>query len=287
MKRNAIIRICIYSLLLILLLCLLLSGINGFRGLSTWLSRGDRGEWGDGSLTAADKPRNFDASAVSSLEIDWAVGDILIQHTDAGQIMVSEQRGEKSEPMVVSCKNGRLKIEYSEGGHVWFGIHNNIPSKNLTISLPKGWTGEMLDVDMAGGSVKLTDMTFDEMEFDGASAELTLENCTLRTLDIDAASGSVSFSGSLDVLDMDGASADFTGVFENKPFRLTVDGMSGSLDITLPTDCGFTANLDGLSSSFNCDLPVSTRNGAYIAGDGSCKIDADGMSMTVTVRYAE
>lgn len=289
MKNNAIIRICIYSLLLVLLIALLLGGLNSFSPLRRFVEGGPNSHAEYSPQRVGDGFSNvtsFAASGVSDLEIDWASGDILIQKADIDVIDIQETSSSSGKPLHVTLKNGTLKIEFHKPEHAWFSL-SGLPSKDLTVTVPQNFELRELDLDVASSKVTVLNMTVGNVEFDGADGELDLESCTLRDLDIDAASGKVLFSGSLDTLDMDGASADFEGIFTNAPARLTIDGMSGSLDVALPKDTGFTANIDGMSCNFTSDLPVTSKNGAYISGDGAVKIDADGMSVDVTVRYGE
>ena len=96
--------------------------------------------------------------------------------------------------------------------------------------------------------------------------------------------GEVIFSGHLDCLDFDGASGDCTLKLTNCPSSIDLDGMSGDLDITLPSDCGFIVNSDGLSSDFTTDFDIKTINGSHHYGDGSCRIEVDALSGRVCIR---
>ncbi|MDO5401120.1 MAG: DUF4097 family beta strand repeat-containing protein [Eubacteriales bacterium] len=288
MKNNAIIRICIYSLLLLLLLAVLLWGLNGFSLFHHWVEGGpdSHAEYAPQRLDGTSDAATFSPAEVSALDIDWAAGDICIQKDDTDLIRIAEDSAGGAEPMSVTLKSGDLHIEYAQRRNRWFGF-GSMTDKNLTITVPRDFDLSELDLDVASCNVTVSDMTIGELDFDGADGDLILEGCTIGELDFDGASGDVVFTGSLDVLDMDGASTDFEGIFTNCPAVLTMDGMSGKLDVTLPRDSGFTAKVDGMSCNFESDLPVKTQNGAYVCGDGRCKITAEGMSMDVTVRYAQ
>lgn len=288
MKSSAIIRICIYSLLLVLLIALLLGGLTRFGAARRRMKGGadSHAEYRPRQADGFANVTSFASSEVGKLDIDWAAGDILIQKGDVDAIDIREESYGSSKPMVITQKNGTLKIEFSNREYPWVGI-SHPASKDLTVTVPRDFRLRELDLDVASSRVTIAGMTIDEIEFDGADGELALTNCTVQELDIDTASGDVTFSGSLDTLDMDGASTAFVGVFQNQPHRLVIDGMSGSLDVTLPKDTGFTASVDGMSCKFNSELPVTGQNGTYVCGDGAVKIDADGMSVRVTVRYAE
>lgn len=279
MKNNAIMRIVIYSLLILVLLVLLFTVILG----QNWF-RFDRRHDSASLTQMGGEPTPWPAGDVHGIEIEWAMGDIVIRTGDTDEILVREEKAEDADPMVVGTKNGKLVITFWRKQSFGFGFNTSMPRKDLYITVPEGWTARELDFDIAKGDLILENLKVDQVDFDGADVDFNIQNCALGSLDVDTADGSVQFTGTLEELDMDGASTDFTGSFDNVPRLLKMDGMSGSMDITLPKDAGFTAVLDGMSCRFTSDLATSHVGGAYTYGDGRCRIDADGMSMSVNVK---
>ena len=58
------------------------------------------------------------------------------------------------------------------------------------------------------------------------------------------------------------------------------------MDLTLPEDCGFTVILDTLSGSCSTEQDTVKRDKKLIHGDGTCKIEVDGLSSSVHIRKA-
>ena len=231
-------------------------------------------------VTAADN--------VQEIEINWVAGDIIIMETDVDEITISESDVTDKKYSMVWHSNGRkLKLAFCED-HLLdgFGISFSADlSKDLYIEVPKGWEGHSIEIDAASANVEMHNITLKELDIDGASGTCDLQNCNIGDLDIDAASGSIYYSGILDSLDLDGASASFTADLQNTPSRIDMDSMSGSLDIALPEDCGYTLTMDGLSSTFRSDFHgTEMKNKSHIYGDGRCRIDVDGMSCEVTIQ---
>ena len=106
----------------------------------------------------------------------------------------------------------------------------------------------------------------------------------MEKLDLDTASGDVRFSGSLQQLDCDAASANIVLELTNVPGSIDLDTASGDLDVTLPGYAGFQVTLESLSGRFESDFDAVRRNGTYIWGDGKCRIDVAAMSGDVIVR---
>ena len=168
--------------------------------------------------------------------------------------------------MTYSQRGNTLKISYSKPG-IQIGF-TSLPSKDLTITVPKDWVCA-------------------ELELDGASLDICINGLNVKEFDIDGASNTIDFTGSFNSLSCDGASCKMNIVCINKPSEIDMDGAACSLTLTLPQDCGFQVQLEGLSCDFNSDFDYTGSNGSYSYGDRHCKIDADGISYEIDIRKGE
>ena len=212
-----------------------------------------------------------DPSAIREIKIEWISGSVTVEPGDVQEITFLESgNGTDKYEMVWKQSGDELVIQYSKDSSIaGFGLHFGDGSKDLTVTVPTDLT--------------VRDMIIREMEIDSASGTAKFENCTVSSLDVDTASGDVTFTGSLNELDFEAASASFTGVLENVPDQVNMDSMSGDLTLTLPEDAGFTVSLDAMSSDFSSDFPTVKKNKSYVCGDGHCKIDVDAMSGDVSI----
>lgn len=227
---------------------------------------------------------DFDASRISDIEILWAAGEIRIEPSDeVTSIQVRESSTDEKYPMVCSISEGTLKIQFCKESLKFPSFGVDSVAKDLVITVPADWICHELDIDAAAANVTIRNLTIGELDFDGASGHCTLENCHITDVDVDAASGDLIFSGTLDTLEFDGASANCTLNLTNCPSHIAVNGMSGQLDITLPSDCGFTAKISGLSCKFFTDFPVSSQGDAHHYGDRTCLIQVETLSGTVNI----
>lgn len=255
MKTNAILRIVIYSLVILLLLGLLLMGMGA--GMFTFNIQLDYRTGGS----------SVDAAGIRQLEIDWASGSILMQTADTDQITFTESGSfNDDQAMIYEVKNGTLSLKYSKPA-IQIGFVS-MPSKDLVITVPQDWSCR-------------------ELELDGAALDLEIIGLTIGSLDIDGASNTIHFNGAVETVDIDGASCEITMVCADRPQSIDMDGASCQLELTLPADCGFQVQMDGLSCDFNSELNYTSDNGDYMYGDRYCKIDADGMSCEVSIRTGE
>lgn len=296
MRTNAIIRIVLFSIAIFLLLGILGLGLGVTAFMADFTGEGT----GKNTLTGASEsiriPDSGDAETytctadpgvIRELEIEWAAGTITIRPSaDADTILVSEtQLSQEKYQMVCKQSGDALSIQFCRDSIHFpsLGITADI-SKDLLILVPEGWVCRSLEIDAASANVELQDLQIEELDFDGASGTCDMDNCTVGTMDLDAASGDVRFCGSLDTLDFDGASASCTLVLTNCPRHIDLDGMSGDLDLTLPEGCGFTVEMNAMSSEFSSEFDTKTVNGCHAYGDGSCRISIDAMSGDVILR---
>ncbi len=226
-----------------------------------------------------------DHAAIREIKIEWISGSVTVEPGDVQEITFLESgNGTDKYEMVWKQSGDELVIQYSKDSSIaGFGLHFGDGSKDLTVTVPRGWVCDSLELDTASTDLTVRDMIIREVEIDSASGTAKFENCTVSSLDVDTASGDVTFSGSLNELDFEAASASFTGVLENVPDQVNMDSMSGDLTLTLPEDAGFTVSLDAMSSDFFSDFPTVKKNKSYVCGDGHCKIDVDAMSGDVSI----
>lgn len=226
-----------------------------------------------------------DPAAIREIKIEWISGSVTVEPGDVQEITFLESgNGTDKYEMVWKQSGDELVIQYSKGSSTaGFGLHFGDGSKDLTVTVPRGWVCDSLELDTASADLTVRDMIIREMEIDSASGTAKFENCAVSSLDVDTASGDVTFSGSLNELDFEAASASFTGVLKNVPDKVKMDSMSGGLTLTLPEDAGFTVSLDAMSSDFSSDFPTVKKNKSYVCGDGHCKIDVDAMSGDVSI----
>lgn len=287
MRKNAIARIVIYSLIIAILLTMLLFGL-GVRNLfgRRYSQVPAETEAVYGQLVSNEKAY-FDPQYIQDIEIEWASGSIAIFPADVDQITVSESSVSDSKyAMVLKQTGDKVTIQFCAAD--WErGFRINGIDKDLTIMVPHGWQCRSLEIEAASAAVEVNGLTIQDVEFDGASGKCEFTDCTVGTIDLDTASGDIEFYGSLNILECDAASANFTGVLNNHPTRLDMDTMSGDLDIALPKDCGFTVNLEGLSTNFTSDFSTTAKNGGQVYRDGHCRINISAMSGDVCLRMAQ
>ena len=239
---------------------------------------------GSGDSSARiDGAAQFSAD-IQEIEIDWVSGNIRLVPANVSGIEVSESSVDDSKyAMICKQDGGTLKIEYCKNT-TFADLKNLKLSKDLTILVPIDWSGRALKVDAASSKLYVEDLNIRDVEVDTASGTSQFHNCTVDELDIDTASGDIRFTGSLNRLECDSASASVYAELNNVPSEIDMDTASGAVELILPKDAGFSVKLDSMSGSFDSDFPTTMKNGQYVCGNGACRIDMSSMSGKVTIR---
>lgn len=253
MKTNAMVRIILYTLTIVLLVFLLCVGL-GLREFAVDLDHG--------SGTTVEYEASVEAESAERIEINWAAGSIHIKREDVSRIIFREVAQEEiRHKMTFRYTNNTLTLNYS-GQKFGFAASQE---KHLVVIVPLDWKGECIQINGADLAIDIIDLEIDELDLDGASCYL-------------------NFSGCVDKVSIDGASAQVKLNCTNHISQIEMDGASCKLDVTLPVGCGFRVDMDGLGCKFNSDLPGIAQNGSYTYGDQHCKIEVDGLGCKVSIQ---
>ena len=280
MKASAIIRIILLSLLILILASILIGVLTfhdflGSGRLVAFFGEVDGTVASEGSVSAEE---------VKSLEINWVSGDVTIVRADVTDISFREDAGLKEKDMLVWSQKGDKLVIHSSRYKVQFGTSK---SKDLVVTIPMDYNINNLSISTVSANFSADSLTANSVTIQGVSGECTFTgNNTFGTMNMETVSGDVTFNGTLRELTCEGVSANFRGFFTETPNSIQVDGVSGNIDITLPADAGFTAELDTLNGDFDSDFSITSSGDRYICGNGQCSIEIDGVSGDINIRKA-
>lgn len=253
MKRNAIVRIVLYSLVAIMLIGILVQEIEiDFNFFQTSI----------GGIV--EDNAQYDPAKVKKLEINWASGHVILKSGDTDQIIILQSTPEeKTEKIYCALSGDTLKIDYSKRiFHV-----GTLPEKDLIITVPQDWVCQ-------------------ELEIDGAALNIEIRGVEIQQIDLDGAELKFSMNGSLQNLTCDGANCNLYIISSYSPMEISIDGAMCALDLILPADTGFEVEANGWGCGVSSDLPFTSGDGVYYNGDRQCKIEANGVGCSLTILSA-
>lgn len=291
MKRNAIARIIIWSLVAVLLTSLLVVGISS--SPSSFFS----GDWSLGAMGVTYKNSalyNVGGGTVTdefqSIEVNWTNGKINIEAYDGEDTVISETEVEEKENKLRwRVEDGVLKIQQMAAG-MRFGLKKT-PKKTLTVKIPSNVAEGLKAVtsDSVSAEVTITGISAsDKIEIDTVSGGANLKNIKTEKLDIDTVSGSIKATGEFTELESDSVSGDVTVSSATPLKKLDCDSTSGNIRLTIPKNSGFTLKADTVSGDISCGLPtVSESKNRRVCGDGSADFETDTVSGDLIITSAE
>ena len=131
-----------------------------------------------------------DPAAIREIKIEWISGSVTVEPGDVQEITFLESgNGTDKYEMVWKQSGDELVIQYSKDSSIaGFGLHFGDGSKDLTVTVPRNWLCDSLELDTASADLTVRDVIIREMEIDSASGTAKFENCTVSSLDVDTAS---------------------------------------------------------------------------------------------------
>lgn len=291
MKRNAIARIIIWSLVAVLLTSLLVVGISS--SPSSFFS----GDWSLGTIGVTYKNSalyNVGGGTVTdefqSIKVNWTNGKINIEAYDGEDTVISETEvAEKENKLRWRVEDGVLKIQQMAAG-MRFGLKQT-PKKTLTVKIPSNVAEGLKAVtsDSVSAEVTITGISAsDKIEIDTVSGGANLKNIKTEKLDIDTVSGSIKATGEFTELESDSVSGDVSVSSATPLKKLDCDSTSGNIRLTIPKNSGFTLKADTVSGDISCGLPtVSESKNRRVCGDGSADFETDTVSGDLIITSAE
>ena len=143
-----------------------------------------------------------------------------------------------------------------------------------------------LEIDVTSASVTGQELTARNCRLNSVSGSILLERCSFDFLEMDTVSGGLTLSGQANRLELDGVSADMTLSLSQVPGEISSDTVSGHVQITLPADASFSAELDSVSGKLDCQFSTSKQGDVYYCGQGGGAFSFDSVSGNVRIQKA-
>lgn len=192
---------------------------------------------------------------VSEIDVTWLGGNVNIVYADIPGVCIREEvphaLDDTARMRYYVDDDGCLNIQFCESGKDYNlrklesleGIE-----KDLTIEVPRGTVLDEIDMDMVSTHVRIDSVTSRELTVDGVFFEVFAQYPTL-------------------------------------PEEISVEGASGSLTMMAPAEAGMTIEMEGIKKYLNItsERPTRKEGRKTILGDGRCKIDVDGVSLTLNI----
>ena len=253
MKKSARDRIIVWSIISVLLIGVLVTGIHATMRFSESVSNFFDIEIPSKNLDSYNSGNsNFAPDKINSININWVNGDVKIIEGDVKEISISETANESltdNEKMRYHLNNdGKLEIYSGKMKVKFFDLFGkNMKSKTLTVTIPKKINDGIVD----------SDFKLEDLKISSASAPVVIENINSEDIEVETASGNVTLTNT------NSKNSDITTV-------------SGTIDLDMITSESIeTESVSGkvnVSGNYK-DLNSSTISGKIQAELGNTKTD--------------
>ena len=182
----------------------------------------------------------------SSGPIQQVPQDFEIVASEVGGMEIEWNAGSIS---ILAADTNKITVAAPNSAELVGDVLKILPSTNsdeeLVITVPKDWNCQNMKLQCTGITINMMDISIGSLELSGSDCALTV-------------------SGSLE--------------------NVNIDGNRCTLDLTLPKDRGFQAEMDRIHSEFHSDLlGIRFEGDKYTYGDQYCKIKIDGISCEVFI----
>ncbi|MDD2534158.1 MAG: DUF4097 family beta strand repeat-containing protein [Eubacteriales bacterium] len=305
-KFTSLISLIIWSAVAIIASLVLLNYMNGsnfFRNLPDFTSDFQLTKTMD--IVLYDKTIN---TPIEDITIDFHSGGVQIYPSQDNMIHVIERSSVKiSEDKWATIKQNGPALNIAGRKFYGFYIFNlalwNTPGSILEVHLPQA-TYASLKMQLTAGANSVQDIDFSEIDIELTSGEMILQNSTISKLSLEMTSGQSDLSGlTIENASFESISGDlnFKGTISHElssemtsgqqqfdlaniaPTKMTISLTSGSAYINLPSNDGFTVDLEKTAGQFNADFEHMQTNDRYIYKQGTNRYQAEITSGELTI----
>jgi len=187
---------------------------------------------------------------ITSIEIDWISGEIIIRPHEGDQIEISElvQRNlHDNERLSMTISGDTLEIDFlSRTVATRIG---RMPAKRLEVLVPNALAQNLISLEIrsVSGRVEISDMSINDIDVGTTSGNIYLSNIISSDIEVSSTSGIINISDSSSTsLDLDTTSGriNATGAFS----RVDIDSTSGAVSLN-NTTVQSVANVDTTSGA--------------------------------------
>lgn len=229
--------------IIILALFLIIIGIGAFLAINRGTNIGPRGVFDSFITYENDKSYkggsgSVDARGVEDIQVNWPAGKIHIINYSGDTIQFQETvKGELSEDnqLRYTVKDNELIIQYKKSGS-FNDFAEDFDGKDLEILIPEK-------------------LLFDEIEINGVSSDIIIQNVSGKSIDINSVSGDVNIE------------------FPVIPEELDIASVSGDIQVVLTENPGFNLEYKTVSGYFSSDFPLEIKDGKNLYKNGSSEFD--------------
>ena len=193
---------------------------------------------------------------IKQIDVNWSSGSVDISRHDKNTVSISESCPDKLEDSkkVHTWVDGKkLRVQYSKSGESFMFKSYD---KRLEIKIPKNMKLDDINFDGSSSDITIEDMESEHIRIDVSSGDVKVSDCTAKTIDADSSSGNVTIvqKGESDSISADTSSGKVK-ITAEKVGKISVDTSSGKATV----DVREAKNVSVDTSSGNAELSFEEK----------------------------
>lgn len=299
MKKTAIVRIVIWSVVALVLTGILISALVFKKNPDASVISNDYKY--DNEKEYSVGATELSATEFTSVRVDWISGNIYLHAYDGDKVKVEETSNDDIEEKYELrwlVKDNTLYIRPCKSMSSW-SLTDEFPTKDLFIYIPydlaammdkvhidnasasvniSGITAEEFDIASASGDIWYEKCDADEMKIENVSGYINITETNIDIFDIESVSGNVEIMGIVNSLNIDSVSGEVILCTNQVPQSADVSTVSGDIKFQLPENDGFCIDFDSVSGKVTSEFPLTINNSKQTYGNGSRDFDFETIS---------
>lgn len=307
-KTSAIVRLVIWSLVLILISGLFIASLAGATILKGRINMGFSYD-NEESYYVGNHAEYTEK--IESIDVNWIDGSVNVEVYEGDIVIVDDTYDGEDDFYIMRSKveNNKLQIKYCASG---INIFSKPKNKQLTVKIPESYANlREISVSTVSASSSISGVCADKYDLESVSAgmvvnipetsgdevfsakELNCENVSgsievsgsAKRVNVDIVSGSIYLTGTFDKVDVNDVSGRVSLDIEKAfPTEMDIETVSGSVELKIKEDVdladGFSVNMDSVSGRISLSKAgeIIKYSKYYSYGEGKNKIDIDTVS---------
>ncbi len=311
MKKSAIMRIIIWSVVALVLAGILIGALVFKDNPNAPIINCEYNNY------KYDNEKEYSVGAVelsitefTSISVDWISGNVYVQAYEGDTVKIEETSHENIEEKYELrwlVKGNTLYIKPCKSMSSW-NLANEIPTKDLFVYLPNDLKEVMdkVQIDNASACINISGINADEFDIVSVSGNIWLEKCgtiemkienvsgyvnitetNANSFDVENVSGNVEIMGIVNSMNVDSVSGEVLLCTNEAPQSADISTVSGDIKLQLSKNDGFCIDFDSVSGKVTSEFPLIINNGEQTYGNGSRDFDFETVSGNVYIEIKE
>ena len=208
--------------------------------------------------------------SISKINIDWIVGDIIIDKSETEEIIIREDvdvNVDDSLKMHYYLNDGLLDIKFC--GNL-DKINHTYKTKKLYIYIPSNTIAPNTSINNISADITIQNVYFYDLDIKNISGDIDIQKTEIDLIEIENTSGNIFlFYSSINYIEIESVSGKIGISYENGPVSASINSVSGGVTIYIDEKDITAFEYETVSGDFKTNLEYTKDKNVYIFNEGN------------------